>query len=354
MCSNGISVTSNLQLCNPLEFPDWDIRLSAEGQVGIFHSAAWARVLIESYGFRPLYLAIGDCGSRRIIPLMEVSSWITGKRGVSLPFTDECSPGLSAGELAQFWEKALNLGRERNWEYLELRGCPGLGSADSSAQPSLSFFSHSLALLPNSDQLFSNFGSSVRRAIRHAEKSHIEVDVSQGAEAIRAFYRLHCITRRKHGIPPQPLRFFLNIGKHILSKDLGVVISAKYNKQIIASAIFFQFGKKAVYKFGASDPRFLDLRPNNLVMWKAIQYYAQKGISTLDFGRTSLTNDGLRRFKLGWGATERVIDYFKYNFRQEAFVRGRDESSGWHNNVFRTLPRFALRWSGALLYKHIA
>jgi hypothetical protein len=354
MCSNGIPGSPDLKLCNPLEHPDWDVRLSAQGQVGIFHTAAWARVLVESYGFRPLYLMTGDRDPRPIVPLMEVSSWVTGKRGISLPFTDECRLGVPFGDLPLFWGKALNLGRDRNWRYLEVRGCPALRSTDPSAQPSLSFFSHSLTLSRNCDRLFSNFESSVRRAIRRAEKSGVELDVSRGAEAIRAFYRLHCITRKRHGIPPQPLAFFLNIGRYILSKDLGVVISAKYKKQIIASAIFFQYGKEAIYKFGASDPRFQELRPNNLVMWKAIQQCAQYGISTLDFGRTSLSNEGLRRFKLGWGATERVIEYFKYDFGQEAFVRDHDESSGWHTKAFRILPPLALRWSGALLYKHIA
>ena len=27
-----------------------------------------------------------------LLPLMEVDSWLTGRRGISLPFTDECEP----------------------------------------------------------------------------------------------------------------------------------------------------------------------------------------------------------------------------------------------------------------------
>jgi len=70
----------------------------------------------------------------------------------------------------------------------------------------------------------------------------------------------------------------------------------------------------------------------------------------LDFGRTSLDNDGLRRFKLGWGTRERRIDYFRYDPRKDRFVTARDASSGWHNHIFKTLPIPLSRLIGAALY----
>ena len=72
-------------------------------------------------------------------------------------------------------------------------------------------------------------------------------------------------------------------------------------------------GNKAVFKFGASDERFQTFRPTNLVFWDAIQFLAQKGFETLHFGRTSLGNDGLRRFKSSWGTTEETINYFRFD-----------------------------------------
>ena len=32
----------------------------------------------------------------------------------------------------------------------------------------------------------------------------VKIDFETGAEAVNAFYSLHCQTRRKHGLPPQP------------------------------------------------------------------------------------------------------------------------------------------------------
>ena len=73
---------------------------------------------------------------------------------------------------------------------------------------------------------------------------------------------------------------------------------------------------RAIYKFGASDPKFQELRGNNVVMSRAIEWCAGHGMEALDFGRTETTNDGLRRFKLGWGAEETEIQYSRYDPRE--------------------------------------
>ena len=46
---------------------------------------------------------------------------------------------------------------------------------------------------------------------------------------------------------------------------------------------------------------FQNLRPNNLVMWEGIKSLMQRGADTLHLGRTSMENEGLRRFKLSRG-----------------------------------------------------
>jgi len=114
------------------------------------------------------------------------------------------------------------------------------------------------------------------------------------------------------------------------------------------------FGRHAIYKFGASDEAQQQLRANNLVMWRAILHYASEGFADLDFGRTSLGNEGLRKFKLGWGARELAADYVRYDFRRSAYVPARDEAQGWHNQVFQALPLPLSRLAGSLLYRHIA
>jgi len=42
-------------------------------------------------------------------------------------------------------------------------------------------------------------------------------------EAMEEFFRLNCLTRKRHGLPPQPAVFFKKIYEHIISPKYGSV-----------------------------------------------------------------------------------------------------------------------------------
>jgi lipid II:glycine glycyltransferase (peptidoglycan interpeptide bridge formation enzyme) len=194
----------------------------------------------------------------------------------------------------------------------------------------------------------------VRRAVRKAQGLKLEVEMADTLAAVRAFYRLHVGTRKRHGVPPQSFAFFENIHRHIVAHGQGMVVLARRSGAVIAGAMFFHLGRKAIYKFGASDERFQECRGNNLVMWEAIRWYAGHGYRTLHFGRTSRDNEGLRRFKSSWGCRESVLEYVKYDCRRQQFVTDADRSSGWHTRFVRLLPNPLLRAVGAWMYRHVA
>jgi hypothetical protein len=288
----------------------------------------------------------------QLLPLMEVCSPLSGRRGVSLPFTDSCPPLDEAlPDTTELYEEAMHYGRSQGWKYLETRG--GFRHWHG-AKPSLSFFAHHLDLARGEALLFENLKDSARRNIRKAERSGLRVERAVGPDAIKSFYRLHCETRRRHGLPPQPFRFFESISRHVLTAGKGWVFSVTLGDQPIAAGVFFHHGRRAIYKFGASNAAFQHLRPSNLMMWEAIKHYAAAGFASLDFGRTSQADKGLRRFKLGLGAAETQLDYCRFDFATDAFVTCPDRSHGWFNSVFSRLPLPILRWAGATLYPHLS
>ena len=338
---------------DPLEGTAWDTTLASSPAASFFHGSAWARVLSDTYGFRPFYFVLGDPARiRGLLPMMEVDSWLTGMRGVSLPFTDECEPLESGPEAFQtLFQAARACAQDRGWKYLEFRG--GL-TALTGSLASTSFLGHRLQLHNDEAALFERTESSTKRAVRKAERGGLTIEFSRSVEAVRAFYELLRKTRRRHGLPSQPFRFFQNIHRHVLSPNHGCVALVRHAGRPVAGAVFFHSGKVALYKFGASDEKYQHLRANNLVMWEAIKWHARQGFTALDFGRTSLLNAGLRRFKLGWGTEERRIDYIRYDCRAGSFVTARDEASGWHNRLFKILPDSLSGLIGAALYKHVA
>lgn len=347
------AAAATAQVLNPAHASNWSGLLAGFSDYSFFHSAAWAKTLAGAYGYTPIYLTVEEGGSvRGLLPLMEVNSRLTGRRGISLPFTDECGPLYDDCAWAhRLIQSAVTLGKSRGWKSLEFRGGRELFP---SAPAAVSFYGHRLDLEEDEDALFARMDGSTRRAIRKAEKSGLTVTVSSGMEAMKTFYSLHCKTRRRHGLPPQPFVFFSNICRHILSRDLGMVVMAHWQDRPVAASVYFQSGTQAVYKFGASDESFQQLRGPNLVMWEAMKRLARHGARTLDMGRTSVDNEGLRRFKLHWGARERKIEYVKYDLRRNAFVTETDGARGWHNLVFRALPPGLSRMIGAALYRHLA
>jgi lipid II:glycine glycyltransferase (peptidoglycan interpeptide bridge formation enzyme) len=242
------------------------------------------------------------------------------------------------------------LAASRDWKYFEIRG--GITSAER-AIPSMTFYGHTLDLRSGPEALFTRFAGSVRRAIRKAELCDLNVRISQSEEAMLEFYRLHVRTRRRHGLPPQPASFVLKIHNEIIKPGFGFVVLASKGSRPVAAAVFFNTGKKAVYKFGASDERLQNLRGNNLVMWKAIQFLAQKGFDSLHLGRTSRENGGLRRFKLAWGTVEEPLEYFRFGTRAHDWIAARDNVSGFHNALFARLPLTINRLAGAMIYPHL-
>src|SRR6185503_12434580 len=138
---------------------------------------------------------------------------------------------------------AMQEGQRRGWKYVEFRG----GNEGFPSLPeSVSFYTHVLRLRSSAEELFETFDSSVRRAIRKAERCGVRVECGTDIEAVRAYYRLHCRTRTKHGAPPQPFSFFLSLWENALQKGRGFVALATYRQQPLAGAVFLQFASKAI------------------------------------------------------------------------------------------------------------
>lgn len=342
-----------LLVVNPLTDGDWNGRLASLGRVSFFNTAEWARVLSATYGYDPCYL-LGIEGGKSVslLPMMHVSSRITGRRGVSLPFSDYCEPiGLEANRSGGVIDFLKEVGRKKHWRYIEIRDAAGLAAE---VPRYANYLKHTLKLADGEPRLMSRLESSVRTSIRKARKEGVEVTFSNTLDAVREFYTLNCITRRRHGLPPQPFDFFAHLQQHVLANGLGTVVTAWYAGAAISASIFCHAGKNALYKYGASDQRYQNLRGSTLVMWEAIRHYVEKGYEQLSLGRTDETQDGLRRFKLGWGVEETTVAYFRYDLRRGGFVAGPSPRSEPGYGFLRMLPLSCLRRIGSMLYKHIA
>jgi hypothetical protein len=341
-----------LDIINPLNYPKWDELLLSNPDCSFFHSSGWTRVLLESYHYNPFYFTSIDKGRLLVaIPFMEIKSFLTGVRGISLPFSDYCEPLVAKDvHFGDVMNSLITHGKRAGWKFLEIRGGSSFfqGLSHSSY-----YYGHNLDLSQNEKQIFSNFKSNTKRNIKKAVREGVDVNTSNSLESIKEFSRLNCMTRRMHGLPPQPYHFFKKIYDHIISQNHGKVVLAYHKGKAVAGSIYFHFGKKAMYKYGASDNTYLHLRANNLVMWEAIKWYCRNGYDNFCFGKTEPENKGLREYKLKWGTEEKIIKYYKYDLKKDTFVNGKSHVSGVHNMIFNKMPIPLLKLISLMLYKHI-
>jgi hypothetical protein len=347
-----VAETGQLEIVDPTGVPGWDERLACHPDATIFHTAAWARVLSTAYGYLPTYFTSMEKGRFiALLPLMEVCSWLTGIRGVSLPFTDECLPILAGG---MGWVEAvrpvIDRAECRGWRTLEIRG---LGRSMGNLPASGEYLTHGLDLTVGEEILFARYRPNVQRNVRKAKKEGIVVVDDRTPAGLRDFYRLNCLTRREHGLPPQPVRFFESLGKNILGKDLGTLLLARYRGRTIAGAVFLHFGGKAICKYGASDRRYQQLRANNLVFHEGIRALCRRRIRTLSFGRTDLHHEGLRRFKLSWGAEEKRLLYVHYDVRSRSWLSNKKALGASLEGMVARMPLPILRLVGSIAYRHV-
>lgn len=341
-----------MKVVNPLEYPGWDDLLATNPASSFFHTTAWARVLSEAYQFTPHYFVAENGKLVALLPVMEVSSRLTGRRGVSLPFTDYSAPIFGeTSDPSEAFDSILDHGKTAGWAYLEIRdsapfliGVPALST----------YFGHVLDLSSGDEtRVHSAFHDSTKRNIRKAVKEGVTVQRLETEASVREFYRLNCLTRKAHGLPPQPYRFFLKVFEHVISKGLGFVVLAFHNDVTIAGNVYFHHGQNAIYKYGASDMAFQHLRASNVVMWEAIRWYCRSGFRKLCLGRTEPENHGLMRYKLGWGTEGRTFTYHRYDLRTGGFVEGKQFPQEIFKKIFRLLPIGVSKVIGEKLYRHV-
>jgi CelD/BcsL family acetyltransferase involved in cellulose biosynthesis len=284
-----------------LDDPRWlDFVRGASG-ASFFHHPAWARLVAECYGYNALAFVVTD-GSGAItggLPLVEVRTTVQGSRWIALPFTDHCLPlGMERERLiaALTAEAALN-----RVDRVEIR------SAVADLPSRVVAVRHSVALPPDPREVHARLSTMHQRNIRKATRAGVEITRGVTERDLDVFYELHLRTRRRHGVPIQPRRFFRLLQHRVIDAGHGFVLTASLGGKPIASAVFLAWNGVLIYKYGASDERAWEHRPNNLLLWTAMAWGCEHGYRSFDLGRSDLADEGLRSFKSGWGATEEPL-----------------------------------------------
>ena len=338
---------------DPLTDNRWDALIASHPDSSIFHRKEWLQTLADTYGYRPFGITSAAPGEQLSdgLAFCEVRSWITGKRFVSLPFSDHAEPMLGpATDDREFAEWLAASAKKSRLRYIELRpiAWTGRGEALSEGQK---FWFHVLDLTRTPEELFSGLNkNNLQRRIRKAERENLEYEKGSSDKLLNEFCDLMLITRRRHQLLPQPKVWFYNLARNLKS-DFEIRIARKDGKAV-AAIVTLRHRRTITYKYGCSDEQQHHLAGMPFLFWKVISESKAENAEQLDFGRTEPGNEGLLRFKDQFGTTRKLITYLRFpRTNSEAAIN--PAHVPFAGQLFAALPG-AVSWRlGGLLYRHM-
>jgi len=341
-----------LHQLDPCKDARWSRFLDWHPDASVFHSPAWLEALRRTYGYEPVAYTTSPPGRELTNGQVfcRVNSWLTGRRLVSVPFSDHAALLMTKADdfrslLSHLQEKV----DKKHCRYIEIRPLDA-NFADPMFRESSVFHWHKVRLEEDLDTLFRKFHKScVQRKIRRAFRERLEYTEGRSNRLIQQFHRLLLLTQRRHHLPLQPISWFENLSD-CLGDKIKIRIASK-NGRPVAGIITLSYKNSMVYKYGSSDARYHKLGGMAFLFWQTIQEAKTRGLTELDMGRSDLDNPGLVTFKEHWGAERTTLKYWRYPAVMLA------SSTQWElkaaRRIFASAPTAALTTVGRLLYRHI-
>ena len=342
---------------DPTKDVRWAQLVDRHPRASVFHTVGWLQALRRTYGYEPVVFTTssptGDLENGLVF--CRIKSWLTGRRLVSLPFSDHCDPLCESAEDVSFLMRYLQSTLEhQEWKYLEVR--PVNGSFDETGhaigfRPTAQYFLHRIDLHPELKEIFQSFDKdSVQRRIQRAQRGGLVEGRGRSEDLLHQFYDLFVLTRGRHHLPPIPIVWFRNLIE--TQKDSLEIRLAFQDKKAIAGILTLRFRDCAYYKYGCSDVRFNRFGAIPWLLWNAISDAKLSGAKEFDLGRTQDDNEGLLTFKGHWVPHPSRLIYWKY-----PDAPALDSANGWKlkaaKQMFSYMPEKILRMTGRLIYRHI-
>src|SRR5579871_3510321 len=357
---NSANSQKQVRKIRPLEDPRWDEFVATHPRASAFHSREWLNSLQKTYGYTPIAYTSTPENAPRLCDAFvfcEVKSWLTGRRLVSLPFSDHCEPLIENADFPAFIDRLRADASSEKWKYIEIRPLEALAADVPCQQVVANYTLHQVDLNRELSAIFHSFHKdSIQRKIKRAEREGLICESGRSDSLLNTFYRLLALARRRHGVPPQPKAWFVNL---IEAFGPALQISVAYKgKMPLAAMMTLRHQNTLIYKYGGSDARFNKYGSMHLLYWESIRRAKESGLTTFDLGRSDIDQHGLIRFKSRWGATQSTLSYFRLtpdsNQQRHCFEPSKQS---WKTNSGKALmtriPLPLMSQIGKLLYRHI-
>lgn len=332
----------------PMSDPHWGAFSASHPEATPFHLPEWASVIAECYGFEAFALTVRDSDGEVLAgaPVIAVRSPLGGVRWISLPYSDTCKMLIrDDADVSSVIEVLGHHVASADVRSLEVRML--LPEASGVHIQDVGYI-HTLELPDDASKLRPNKGHRYSR--NRAMREGVRVVLGTAKDDIDTFYRLHTLTRRRHGVPVQPRRFFDLVWSRLIAPGHGFVTTASYEGEVLAAGVYLGHNGTLVAKYHASDPSQPDRRAGYLIDWETMVAGCDRGYHTLDLGRSDPGADGLRLYKSSWGSAESPLAYTHFS-PQAPSSGGLSKAGELSRGIIRRSPLWVCRALGEAMYR---
>lgn len=164
-----------------------------------------------------------------------------------------------------------------------------------------------LDITPTEEELLKNMRKNTRYSINKAQKDGVEVVASDGLDDLGTFYDVYMETASRQDFVPFS-KDYIKKEFEIFRQDGKILLFfAKYNGEVIATAMIIYCNGSGFYHHGASTRNHTNITASELLQWQAIREAKRRGMSVYNFWGVAPENApnhpwvGLSRFKKGFG-----------------------------------------------------
>lgn len=329
----------------------WNAIIAEFQHSHVFHSWGWAKTFAEAYKHEPVLLCYGTQESIEVaLPVSRVFRPFGKSFFVSMPYSDFAGPLFHSEIPEELWARILE---ELDTEEIEIRS----EMLFHSLEVQRNYSTYRIDLPDNEQEMLANLPTkSVCYPIRKARKDGFRIK-SGIYNDVHFFYELMSLTRRKHGLPTPPFRFYQALYRNVIEPGNGTIyIAENAQKNPVASSLFLWHGDTGYYKYNASDPAAKVGNANHLLLWEGVSEAIQRKCCFFDLGRATSTNKGLVQFKKHWLGREVPLNYayVRSNNSIESIPSGGSKTLLFSQKIFQLLPVFFSKIAGNCIYRYFS
>ncbi len=286
----------------------------------VLQSAEWGS-LRQAQGWEPVTLRMGEplpvaLVLWRTLPLGQKLAYVP--RG---PVFDHGEPAQLEAALARLAEHAhgagaifLKVDPEIPSDRADLIAAyehHGFVRAAQDVQPVLATLEIDLAR--DEDAILAGFDKDTRWSVRTAERRGVTAQSRSDAASLQAFYELYEATGRRANFITRTSAYYLTVWRRLIDAGHASLFVATLEDRIVAAAMLFWCGDRAVYMYGASGELARKTYATYLLQWHCIRQARARGCARYDLGgvprepRESDPMHGVYLFKKGFGGVRREL-----------------------------------------------